>query len=40
MSKYLYWSTDGITFTPNAKFGALILIRFALKQRVNDIVAL
>ena len=32
--------TDGITFTPNAKFGGLILIRFGLKLRVNDFVVL
>ena len=30
MPKYFYWSTDGITFSPNAKFGGLILIQFGL----------
>ena len=27
-------------FSPNAKFGGLILIRFGLKHRENDFVAL
>ena len=34
MPKYLHWSTDGITFSPNAKSGGLILIRFGLKQYI------
>ena len=38
MPKYLHWSTDGITFSPNAKSGGLILIRFGLKHRENDFV--
>ena len=40
MSKYLHWSTDGISFSPNAKSGGLIFIRFSLKHRENDFVAL
>ena len=40
MPKYLHWSTDGITFSPNAKSGGLILIQFGLKHRENDLVAL
>ena len=40
MPKYLHWSTDGITFFPNANSGGLILIRFGLKHRENYFVAL
>ena len=40
MPKYLHWSIDGITFSPNAKFGGLILTPFSLKHRENDFVAL
>ena len=35
MPKYLHWSTDRINFSPNAKSGGLILIRFGLKHREN-----
>ena len=40
MPKYLHWSTDRSTFSPNAKFGGLMLIRCGLKHRENDFVAL
>ena len=40
IARYLHLSTAGITFFPNIKLRGVILIRFGIKHKENNLVAL